>query len=193
MLDFELEGFSKMAKGFDPKKFEKQFQFQLTDTARKARTLVSQQIRRKYNVKAGLLGGGKISTVRIRKVKGRRILLYKAHMLGLEKMSATRVNVSTPRGKRFGVNVTVKKGNRQRVKGGFLGTPKNNPTKKFVFARVRNKDGSTKTTKTGKNALERKFTISVAHMVGKTDVALNGKEVYEHFSKGLSKRLAKIK
>lgn len=189
MLNFQLAGFDKVAKGLDPRKVEKAFDWQLTSTARRARTLVSQQVRRSYNNRAGLaglLGGGKLSTVRIRKLKHKRVLLYRANMIGLDKMSASRViNTTTPR--TYGVNVTIRQGQRKRVKGGFLGKSRDRK-RTFVYTRVGNQK-----TKNKKDKLERKFTISVAHMVGRTNVAKNGNEVVDHFAQGFKKRLDKMR
>jgi hypothetical protein len=191
MFDFELVGLQKMAKGYNPVKFDREFNRQLTDSARKARTLVSRQVRLRYNVKAGLLGGGKLSAVKIKVARGRRILLYRSTMLGLDKMSAKKVAVSSARGKRYGVNVTVKKGQRSRVKGGFLGKSRNRRNT-FVFKRVVDSQGNTQKTRNGRDQLERLFTISVAHMVGQTPIAENGREIFLHFEQGFAKRLKKI-
>jgi len=191
-LNFELAGLKEMSKGFNPARFQREFDRQQVDTTRRLRTIISKQVRTKFKVPASLLGGGKLSTVRIKKVAHKRILSYRGHMIGLDKMSASPAKVVGT--KRKGVRVTVKRGNRGLVKGGFLGTPKNSITgKKLVFKRVLNSKGKNTKTKNNKGKIKRLFTISIAHMVSDANIVKNGEEIAKHFAAGFSKRLSKIK
>ncbi len=195
MFNIKAIDIGVFSKQMDPAKIRQHFDWQLTSTARKARTLISKQIRIKYTVRADRLGGSRVSNVAIRKAKNSRVLLYRAHMIGLEHMRASRVIAERvpskkPGGKPrklYGVNVTVKKGRRRRVKGGFLGKSRDG-RRKFVYARVPGEK-----TSTGKDKLERKLTISVAHMVGQVPIVKNSQEVHSHFTDGFFKRLRNMK
>lgn len=192
MLSFELANIKVTRKGLNPKVVERDFQRQLTDTTRWTRTQISKQVRAKYNVKAGLLGGGKLSRVRIRKVRLGRALVYKSTMLGLDRMSPTTFKVSTGRGPRRGVRVMVKRGQRKFVRGGFKGKSRDR-SRDFIYRRVVNSSGVTQKTSSGKDQLERLYTISLAHMVGQVPIVKLGDPVAKHFREGFDKRLAKQK
>lgn len=192
MLSFELAGIKVTRKGLNPKLVERDFQRQLTDTTRWTRTQISKQVRAKYNVKAGLLGGGRLSRVRIRKVRLGRALVYRSTMLGLDRMSPTTFSVNTNRGKRRAVRVMVKRGHRKFVKGGFKGRSRDGK-RDFIYRRVVNSSGQTEKTSSGKDKLERLYTISLAHMVGQTPLVQLSDPVAKHFFNGFEKRLAKQK
>lgn len=195
MFTFEISGIKDLSKGINPIKFQREFDRQQIDTVRKARTLVSQQVRRRYDVPARLFGGTKFSKVRIQKLGNSRILRYKGHMIGLEKMKAKQYLLGTgvkrknskKQKKKWNVKVTVKRGNRRIVQGGFFGKGKNSGAT-FVFKRVKNEK-----TKKGKDKLKRTFTISIAHMVAQVPVAKNGAEIARHFNDGFAKRLIKLR
>lgn len=189
-FNVKLPTSQKIFAAFNPEKFQKEHERQLTDTARKTRTIISQQVRQIYKVPAALLGGGSLSTVKIISFAGQRVLSYKANMIGLDKMSAAR---TAPKGKpkRRGVKVTVKKGQRKLVKGGFLGRSRDRQ-REFVYRRVTDASGKTLKTRNGKDKLERLRTISTAHMVSNTPIVQRTDEVFKHFENGLRKRLEKI-
>jgi len=195
MFAFEISGLKDMSKGINPVKFQRAFDRQQIDTVRKTRTLISKQTRRRYNVPANLLGGTKLSKVRIQKLGNSRILRYQGHMVGLEKMGAKQFLLSTGvnrsgsrrKKKKWNVKVAIKKGNRKIVQGAFFGKGKNSGAT-FVFKRDKNKK-----TKSGKYKLKRTFTISIAHMVAQVPVAKNNAEIARHFNDGFAKRLIKLR
>lgn len=154
MLTYELTGLDELRRKFDPKMIDKALQQALQLASTKARTRISAEARKLYNVKAGDIS----KTVRLQRITGGRMLLYTARMIGLDKFGARQRMVKTAQGRRRGVSVLVRKTKgRKVVKHGFTANVHGEKLwKRETDARL---------------PIRRLFGPSVAHMVGNEIVA----------------------
>lgn len=154
MIEISLENYQKLRLSFNPKKVEKALKSALRKTSTKARTRVSQEIRKIYNIKARDIS----KTSRILNRGDFIELSWTGRTVGLDKFSPTKRIVKTARGRRQAVAVKVQKRNKRKlVKGGFQVASKNN----LIFQRTGKKMASNPQ----KDAIARMFGISVPQMV----------------------------
>lgn len=156
MIEIKLENLPRLRQAFDPARVDKAFNSALRKTAGKARTRVSQEVRKIYNIKARDISQSVKTINRQDFIE----LRWTGKTLGLDKYSPTKRTVRTARGPRKGVAVKVlKKGKRKLVKGGFQVASKNN----LIFQRTGQKMASNPQ----KDAIARMFGLSVPQMVNK--------------------------
>jgi len=154
MINIRLENYQALKVAFDPARVEKAHKSALKKTAAKAKTRVSQEIRKVYNIKARDIN----QASRIMHLGDIIELSWTGGTVGLDKFSPTKRTVRTARGPRKGVAVKVKKaGKRKLVKGGFQVPSKNN----LIFQRTGTKMVSDPT----RDAIARMYGISVPQMV----------------------------
>ena len=158
MFTYELTNLQELRQAFDPRLVDKAFDRALQVASTKARTRISRKTRETYNIKAGDIG----RSVVLRKLQSEpgRLLVFTGSMIGLDKFGARPKRITTPRGRRVGVTVQVKKaGGRKVVKGGFIANVSGNK----IFKRI---PGTRMSSNPNKEKIKRKFGPSIAHMVG---------------------------
>lgn len=160
MISIELQNIQALKQAFDPVRVDKAYSSALRKTGAKARTRVSQEVRKIYNVKARDIS----QTAKLINRGDIIELSWTGRTLGLDKFSPTKriVRNKPSRGPSFrrGVAVKVKKTNKRKlVEGGFQVASKNN----LIFERT----GKKMTSDPTKDAIKRMFGISVPQMVNK--------------------------
>lgn len=147
MFQYEITNLDKLRRKYEPKLVDKALNQALQVATTKLRTRLSREIRQVYTVKAGDIS----KSVTIRRISNGRMLIYTGRMIGLDKFGVRSKKVSTPRGKRTGATVQVRKDRgRKLVKQGFMAKGK------LVFQRTGDE----------RLPIERLFGPSIAHMAG---------------------------
>ena len=160
LLEFSFKNFEEVEAAFDPKIVTKAVNATIPRTMRKARTNVSKEIRKTYNVKAKTIK----DTVRLESRKTSEetvsILSYRGGALPVDRFGTRVRSVSSTRGRRVGVSAKVKKGGRRGiVSGGFPLRGRTGPTMQ------RTGDPREDPRFKGDETIERVFRLSVPQML----------------------------
>jgi hypothetical protein len=92
MINFDVGDIQKLREQLDPKKVDKAMKWSLDAIARKARTMVSREVRKTYDIKASQVS----ASVQLRNINSGdgRLLLYTGSSLPLEQFKPQVKNVS---------------------------------------------------------------------------------------------------
>lgn len=92
MIQFDINDLDKLRERLDPKKVDKAMNWTLDAVTRKARTMVSREVRKTYDIKAGDIS----SQVQIKRLDNNasRVLLYTGRRIPLERFKPQIKNVS---------------------------------------------------------------------------------------------------
>lgn len=129
MIQFDIQDLQQLRQRLDPKKVDKAMKWTLDAVTRKARTMVSREVRKTYDIKASDIA----SQVELKRFNqdSKRVLLYTGRAIALEKFKPQIKNVSVsvahPRtGTRYkrkyqAVSLKIRKDRGRRVaKGAFM-------------------------------------------------------------------------
>lgn len=118
LLQFGFENFEEVRRAFAPEIVTKALRSTIPRTMRKARTNVSKEIRKVYNIKAGTVKDTVSLQSRRTSDSTVSILSYRGGSLPLDRFGTSIRTISTRLGKRRAVSAKVKKGGRRRVVAG---------------------------------------------------------------------------
>ena len=160
MIKIQVANIPRLNSEFDPKRVDKAYKSALRKTAGKAKTQVSQKVRKTYEVSAANIN--KVS--KISNISQGAVITWIGEQVGLVHFKALKKNITLPKktnwgNKRVGVTVKIMKaGKRKYIKSGFKVAKLNN----HVFER-----NGKKMKDPTKDAIRKMSGISIPQMVNK--------------------------
>jgi len=118
LLRFSFENFDEVQRAFDPEIVKKAIRTTIPRTMRKARTNVSKEVRKIYNIKAATVKEAVSLRSRRTSEETVSILEYRGGPLPLDRFGTSIRTIATDRGRRRAVSAKIKKAGRRRVVSG---------------------------------------------------------------------------